>query len=207
VQRKVFRVEQWLGKSRARAPAPEHRAANNAANNHAGMPEVVAELLRMRDIIGRKKRELEALQGDDRRMVRAAGELNAAIEGMEQATQTILKSTEAIDEDARALAAAVKTSFARGLAQDIQEQALHIYEACNFHDLAGQRLGKVMATLNAIEQHMSRMLERWDAIGEAPQSATSVASKHARGRSLINGPKLDGDAGHASQCDIDAMFG
>jgi chemotaxis protein CheZ len=25
-------------------------------------------------------------------------------------------------------------------------------------------------------------------------------------RALLNGPKLDGDAGHASQSDIDAMF-
>jgi hypothetical protein len=29
----------------------------------------------------------------------------------------------------------------------------------------------------------------------------------ARATSLINGPKLDGDAGHASQRDIDKMFG
>ena len=83
VQRKIFRVEQWLGKSRARTPVHEHRATEH----RAGTPELVAELVLMRDIIGRKKRELEALQGDDRRMVRAAGELNAAIEGMEQATQ------------------------------------------------------------------------------------------------------------------------
>jgi hypothetical protein len=40
----------------------------------------------------------------------------------------------------------------------------------------------------------------------APAGA-AVAAQHARGRSLINGPKLDGDAGHASQHDIDAMFG
>jgi hypothetical protein len=26
-------------------------------------------------------------------------------------------------------------------------------------------------------------------------------------RALINGPKLDGDSGHASQHDIDKMFG
>ena len=72
----------------------------------------------------------------------------------------------------------MKTRFARGLAQDIQEQALLIFEACNFReDLAGQRIGKVMATLNAIEQHMSRMLAQWDTIGEAPQTAATVAAK------------------------------
>jgi chemotaxis protein CheZ len=207
VQRKVFRVEQWLCKSRARAPTPEQRVVAHAVKPQADTRELVAELLLMRDIIGRKKRELEALQGDDRRMVRAAGELNAAIAGLEQATQKILKSTEAIDEDARALAAAATTSFARGLAQDIQEQSLLIYEACNFQDLAGQRIGKAMATLNAVEQHMSRMLAQWDTVGDAAPAGTTVAAQHARGRSLINGPKLDGDAGHASQHDIDAMFG
>ena len=93
-------------------------------------------------------------------MTRAAGELGAAIDGMEKATQKILKSTEVIDESARTLAAALKTDYERGLAQDIQDQVVQIYEACNFQDLAGQRIGKVIETLTMIEDTVAAMLER-----------------------------------------------
>jgi hypothetical protein len=53
-------------------------------------------------------RELSVLinDGNDRRMARAAGELGAAVESMESATQKILASAEAVDDCARALASA-----------------------------------------------------------------------------------------------------
>ena len=46
------------------------------------------------------------------------------------------------------------------------------------------------------------MIERCNTVtGASPSSA-----KTASARTLLNGPKLDDDAGHASQCDIDKMF-
>jgi chemotaxis protein CheZ len=134
-------------------------------------------------------------------MTRAAGELGAAAAGMENATQTILHAAEAIDDDARALASALRSDYERGLAQDIQERTLAIYETCNFQDLDGQRIGKMIATLNLIEQQLAAMLDRYNGYAAKP------APKPAAGRGLINGPKLDGDRGHAEQRDIDAMFG
>ncbi|MGB8139493.1 MAG: hypothetical protein WCF52_03275, partial [Pseudolabrys sp.] len=47
---------------------------------------------------------------NDRRMARAAGELGAAVESMETATQKILGSVEAIDDCARALASVLNTT-------------------------------------------------------------------------------------------------
>jgi chemotaxis protein CheZ len=78
-------------------------------------------------------------------MTRAAGDLGAAIEGMETATQKILASAEAIDDCARALASALSNDYHHCLAQDVQDHVVRIYEACNFQDLAGQRIGKVIA--------------------------------------------------------------
>ena len=75
---------------------------------------------------------------------------------------------------------------------------MRIYEACNFQDLAGQRIGKVIATLVLIEQRIEDILD-----GKAV-AATAGARTAAGG--LLNGPKLDGDAGHANQRDIDALF-
>src|SRR5579864_5892199 len=162
-----------------------------------------AELAMLRDAIARNKRELAALitDGQERRMARAAGELGAAIEGMEKATVKILKSTEVIDESARALAASVKNDYERGLTQDIQDHVVHIYEACNFQDLGGQRIGNVIATLTMIEDKVAGMLDRCKV-----QSADAPAAKPAAAPGLINGPRLDGASGHTNQSDIDSMF-
>jgi hypothetical protein len=62
-------------------------------------------------------RELSVLinDGNDRRMARAAGELGAAVESMESATQKILASAEAVDDCARALASALNDDYHHGL--------------------------------------------------------------------------------------------
>jgi chemotaxis protein CheZ len=201
VQRKVFRVEQMFGSRMASRPAPDHNVAQPDAD--AMVQKLTAELTLLRDTIARNRRELAALigDGDDQRMTRAAGELGAAVEGMEKATVKILKSTEVIDESARALAAALKTDFERGLCQDIQDHVVHIYEACNFQDLGGQRIGNVIATLTTIEDKVASMLDR-----SKTQANEAPTVKPAAEPGLINGPRLDGASGHTSQADIDNMF-
>jgi chemotaxis protein CheZ len=201
VQRKVFRVEQMFGNRMAARPAPERNVARPDAD--ATVQKLTAELILLHDTIARNRRELSALigDGDDRRMARAAGELGATVEGMEKATVKILKSTEVIDESARALAVALKTDFERGLCQDIQDHVVHIYEACNFQDLGGQRIGNVIATLTMIEDKVAGMLDH-----SKTQASEAPAVKPAAEPGLINGPRLDGASGHTSQSDIDNMF-
>ncbi len=201
MQRKVFRVEQMLGNHVAVRPAPERDVAQPDADTTE--QRLRAELALLREAMARNKRELSTLIGDvdDRRMTRAAGELGAAVEGMEKATVKILKSTELIDESARALAAALKSDFERGLCQDIQDHVVHIYEACNFQDLGGQRIENVIATLTKIEDKVANMLDRSKMqVSEAPVVTPAAAP------GLINGPRLDGASGHTSQSDIDDMF-
>ena len=216
VQRKVFRVERmFAGHTAARlAGAAERDLADDlkAPRSRAERPDTAdgtvqslqRELALLHDAVARNKRELAALIGDgrERRMAHAAGKLGAAVEGMEKATVTILKSTEVIDDSAKALAAALKTEYERGLAHDIQDHVVKIYEACNFQDLAGQRIGNVIATLNMIEDHVEGILDRCKGRpGDAP------AAKPSAGHGLLNGPRLDGASGHTSQSDIDALFG
>ena len=189
----------------ALARGGDHRRMSDEA---APARDLHAELAAIRDTIARHKRDLGAMIGDgkerhkERPLARAADELGAAVDGMETATQKILKSVEIIDESARALSATLQDDYKRGLAQDIQEHVVQVFESCNFQDLAGQRIGNVIATLSAIEEQVSAMLTRCDGIG-----AAAAPQRPARGNGLINGPKLAGDAGHASQHDIDRMFG
>lgn len=202
MQRKVFRVEQMFGARMAARPTLEH---NVEQQPDAAMQRLLAELALLHDTIARNRRELSALinDGDNRRMTRAAGELGAAVEGMEKATVKILKSTEVIDESARALTAALKTDFERGLTQDIQDQVVHIYEACNFQDLGGQRIGNVIATLTMIEDKVAAMLDRC----KIRPGDTSAVKPAAEQQQLLNGPRLDGASGHTNQRDIDVLFG
>jgi chemotaxis protein CheZ len=193
VQRKTFRIEQTLPGPRT-APAHERRIVTDDS-------ALKRELAHIHELIAAQKRALAALisDGKERRMTRAAGELGAAIDGMEQATHNILKAAEGIDVNTRALAAALKSEHERGLALDIQDHVVHVFEACNFQDLAGQRIGKVITMLGGIEQQLAAMLAQFGSV-----ASVAVVPKPADG--LINGPKLDGDTGHASQHDIDAMF-
>lgn len=205
VQRKVFRVEEMLAGKRPMAAAyAGHRRASGErpprAPGHAA-----ADLASLSDTLAGHKRDLGNLigYGDERHMARAADELGAAIDGMEAATQTILKSVEAIDDSAKALSASIKDKYKRGLAQDIQDNVLRVYESCNFQDIAGQRIGKAMTTLAAVERQVADMLARCD--GNPAARAGAPSASHERG--LLNGPRLGRDAGHASQRDIDKMFG
>ena len=130
-------------------------------------------------------------------MPRVAHELNAVVEGTERATQRILAAAEEIDAAANNLSAALNGRLEQDLAQDIQDSVIKIFEACNFQDLIGQRVAKVLATLNFVEDHIGRVLE---------EIKTASASRRRYGASALHGPRLDGDPGHASQDDVDAMF-
>ena len=211
MQRKVFRVEAMLAGRRpvAEAYAERRRAGSEAQPVARGGDDnaqtLAAELILIRETIARNKRDLGGLIGDgkERHMARAADELGAAVDGMETAAQKILKSVEVIDDSAKALAASMKDDYKRGLTEDIQENVMRIYESCNFQDIAGQRIGKVMATLTAIEEQVTDMLARSNG---TPATAAPQRAALSADRDLLNGPKLAGDAGHASQHDIDKMF-
>jgi len=199
MQRKIFRIEQV----ERRVPAPPslpRRERPPAVETAAPSGDLAALRASLADTL----RNLTALisEGKESRMARAAGELGAAVEAMEKATDKILLSAEAIDDCAKALAAAQLTGYARGMTQDIQDHVTRLFEACNFQDLAGQRIGKVIKTLDMVEQRMTAAVARCKA-AQAPTAAASVAKTGA----LLNGPRLDGEGGHASQRDVDQMFG
>jgi chemotaxis protein CheZ len=203
VQRKVFRIQQIVEAGRASSLGSQHDDASESHQQAEVEPAITRELAAIRFALERNIRELAVLTNDgkDRRMTRAAGDLGAAIEGMEAATQTILGSAEAIDDCARALASALSNDYHHGLAQDVQDHVVRIYEACNFQDLAGQRIGKVIAVLMMIEDRLVAMIARHSGSGEQPMRHGETSSER-----LVNGPRLDGESGHASQRDIDVTF-
>src|SRR5260370_32308684 len=89
---------------------------------------------------------------------RASRELDAVVDSTERATQQILEAAESIDEAANTLSASLKREPDQALTSDIRDHVVRIFEACNFHDVSGQRIAKVLAPLTFADQPVARML-------------------------------------------------
>jgi chemotaxis protein CheZ len=80
-----------------------------------------------------------------------------------------------------------------------------VFEACNFQDLTGQRITKVVNTLRFVEERIIKMMEIWG--GADKFKDIEVELEHRMGdQGLLNGPSLGTDQDIASQDDIDALF-
>jgi len=189
--RKVFRIEQTA------AARLKRRGDDTAASPHHG--EIRQALGALQALMAASPQPppagaimLGEAAGANRdavlraeKLTRIAQELDAVTADSAQATQKILAAAEEIDQLADNLSAALKGRIEQELAQDISDLVLRIFEASNFQDLIGQRVGKVMTTLKSADAPPVR-------------SDDAVPQPH--------GPRLDRDQGHLSQSEIDAMF-
>lgn len=166
-----------------------------------------AELETIQAALKRGRVEVAAFAGGGalpQDLSRASRELGAIVRGTEQATQQLLQAAEDIDQCANTLSAALKSGHEKDLANDIRDRVVQIFEACNFQDMTGQRVGKVVETLAFLEDHVERLMEIWKAVERfKPVAADGAPDGDNR---FLNGPKLDGEAGHSSQSEIDILF-
>ncbi len=161
------------------------------------------------EAINKTKKEIATLhvtgfEGPE--MTRVTNELDAIVGGTERATEQILASAEDIDQMVSTLAARLKDDQNQALASDIQERVIKIFEACNFQDLTGQRITKVVQTLKFIETHIVQMMDIWGGIEAFKEIEPEVRAEREGDAKLLNGPKLEDEIGHASQDEIDALF-
>jgi chemotaxis protein CheZ len=232
VRRKVFRIEEMqLGEQpgpEADAEFPVHhddmlrelKALRALMERQAAPPpgsqspaaevhELRNELQSLHDTIKRTKQEMASLQAagfNGGQMARVANELGAVVGGAENATQNILTAAEAIDDSANTLSAILQSKHQQGLAQNIQDSVVRIFEACVFHDLVGQRIAKVNAALKFIEDHIVRMIEIWDKVEGAGELAPAMLTAREGMIQLTGGPRLDGDPNSVTQREVDEIF-
>jgi chemotaxis protein CheZ len=137
----------------------------------------------------------------------ATDELDAVVGATEEATGTILDACEALEK--------VSGTAAPEVAEAITSSVTRIYEACNFQDITGQRITKVVKTLKHIEDRVSAMLTAFGNEiakhqGERPAAAPVVAPPVSAPPAvtpegdLLNGPQLPDDA--KKQAEIDAIL-
>jgi chemotaxis protein CheZ len=185
------------------------REAPHAASLRGETIAFTSELGSIYEAVQRTKQEIATLVltgFTNPEMGRVSQELNAVVGGAESATHRILQAGEEIEEAAKTLAAAIKNIQDQNLARDILDQVTSIFEACNFQDLAGQRIAKVTATLSFLEEHILRLMQIWGGIEQIADTQPAAKAERDKYPKLLNGPKLEGDDGCVSQDDIDAMF-
>jgi chemotaxis protein CheZ len=89
----------------------------------------------------------------------------------------------------------------------VDEKMLQIIEACAFQDMTGQRVSKVVETLQHIEARVASFaaaVRAQDAPGPASEAERERAER--RRRLHIHGPQDGGAAKDGRQTEIDKMF-
>jgi chemotaxis protein CheZ len=168
-----------------------------------------AELDAMKEAITSTKNEIASLHRSDHQgkgMRRVAGELDAVVGSTELATTRILAAVEEIETHANMLRAAGVETGNNDHVGAILDRVVGMYEACNFQDLTGQRIHKIVGVLKFIEERLDRMIAVWGGLDAFKDLVEPEALPPDDPRALLNGPKLADDVGHVGQDDIDALF-
>ena len=167
------------------------------------------ELDAIYEAIAQTKKEIATLHhttgAEGEEMTRVTNELDAVVDGTEGATESILSAAEFIDETANTLSARLQDQDAE-LAGDIQDKVVQIFEACNFQDLTGQRITKVVSTLRFVEDRIIQMMDIWGGIETFKDISVEERDLKEGDAALLNGPALESDTDVATQDDIDALF-
>jgi chemotaxis protein CheZ len=192
---------------------PAHRIAADVVEAYrreiAEVYQLRAELDAMKEAITSTKLEIASLHRSDyegKGMRRVAGELDAVVGATEEATTTILAAVEEIENQANMMRSAGMATGSNDCLGAIQEKVIVMYEACNFQDLTGQRITKIVGVLKFVEERLDRMIEVWGGLEAFKELAELPPAAVDDDASLLNGPRLDEDEGHVAQTEIDALF-
>ena len=167
-----------------------------------------SELDSIYEAIARTKREIATLRyagAQGQEINRVTDELGAIVLGTETATNSILASAERIDELSSNLSSRL-TGGDQEIAREILDQVISIFEACNFQDITGQRIGKVVGAMRFVEERVHHMIEIWGGLESFKDVETLDDARRKGDEALLNGPALSSDKGVTSQDDIDALF-
>jgi chemotaxis protein CheZ len=166
---------------------------------------VYDELEGLAVIIRKTKQEIADIRPDEIKddfLPTATDELDAIVQSTETAANTILDAVEAIE--------AVIPNCDPAVAEAITNATMQIYEGCNFQDLTGQRISKVVNTLKLIETRVNGLVTAFGAeieevLRNRPEGAADDPATPAReDADLLNGPQHPEAA--SSQDEIDRLL-
>lgn len=126
----------------------------------------------------------------------ATDQLDAVVGATEEATNKIMDECDAIG--------AIAAQLPPEQGEPLTAAVTRIFEACNFQDLTGQRISKVVNALKHIETKIGALMTALGDEGIAPPAPPPVEDEDPE-KKLLNGPQMPGQG--VSQDDIDRLFG
>jgi chemotaxis protein CheZ len=190
------------------APPAQASQPEPVQQKQAEVSMLRTELRALAVCIEQTKAEIAALRpkdAEDDHLIAVTFELDAIVTATERATQQILEAAEKIENLSREIASHSTDGYVSRLVEDIGETIVSMFEACNFQDITGQRITKVVRTLKYIEARVNAMIEIWGAENIAEATPVLVEDHRDDESKLLNGPQLESKA--ISQDEIDKLFG
>ena len=162
--------------------------------------KVYVELEGLARYILAAKREIAALRPDDitsEHLPKAADELDAIVGSTEEATNGILQAMELLES--------LTDKMPADVAEQVTNAVTQVYERCNFQDITGQRITKVVKTLKHIEDRVEALVAAFgDEIQKYREAQPHEEPQKSADEKLLNGPQLPDEAG--KQAEIDALL-
>jgi chemotaxis protein CheZ len=160
--------------------------------------EEIHELKNYIETARREIAEMGPLSLSQRAIPGAADELDAIVEATREAADKIMDAADEIQE----ILGAVDDEQASRLSNI----ATRIYEASSFQDITGQRITKVVATLQHIEEKLKRLAEAFGDTdtGEEVKVEVDEDGVAVDPNDLLHGPQLPAEA--SAQDEIDALL-
>ena len=154
--------------------------------------------------IHKAKAEIAALRPHDIQneyIASATDELDAIVGATENATNEILDAAETLE--------ALGSELTPEQASKLTDTTTRIFEACNFQDITGQRITKVVKALKHIEERVEGLVAAFGPEFQEQIASTLAANAAAEAKAitdedLLNGPQMPEKA--HDQAAIDALF-
>lgn len=180
------------------------------ATDHTEIEKIQIEISDIAGRIKATKAEMAALRhplANEDKFQQASEELTAVVSATEGATNAIMQCAEEMDEIVQELRAQLPEGYQSSRVNDMNDLIVRIYEACNFQDLTGQRINKVVRALSFIEERVEAMMGVWNRKEfELMPLPPGLAKKD--GELDLHGPhEAEPEKGMISQAEIDALFG
>jgi chemotaxis protein CheZ len=128
--------------------------------------------------------------------------LDAIIKHTDSATHAILQNLEEISDLVGKIQDKVSDAETNALCDEAMEKTTNAMESCTFQDITGQRVTKIIRSMQFVEERVGAMVELMGR--DAVEKKVSELPPEEEKDPLLNGPQLPGNA--ISQDDIDKLF-
>lgn len=170
--------------------------AKMAQEKHPVDSELRGEFSQIAEYIEQARLEIASLvqcegETQQQHISHATDQLDAVVKATEEATNQIMDNADLIQQAVEANAPDMRETVDNAVAQ--------IYLACNFQDITGQRITKVLTTLEFIDGKVRNLLKLFGETGDEGIHAQKLGTPQDH---LLEGPQLNAP----TQDDIDALF-